>query len=204
VTAGGDPADYRQVQHFYGGPGSIITGHLKSTAVYDPSSQGAISSLGSSFATMLISGGDSLAVLYGPLVYQNGSYYLDGSSLTTITPTTDAWVSHAFSGLTSAAFSRASGSGGPNPDFSASGGAIQFGYFASNGTGGGRPTATSSGLDNWSASVTAVPEPTAALLMVVGLLAVVLLRGCSRTDAVRRLDHCSIPSSPSIRCLRLH
>jgi len=175
VATGGNPAEYRQVQHSYGGPGSIVSGHLQDAAIYDPASQGAISSLDFSFDIMLLNGGDSLTVAYGALLYQNGSYYGGGGLLTTITPTTNVWVSHTFSGLDSAAFSRLSGPAGATPDFSASGGAIQLGYFASNGTSGG-PTATLSGLDNWSMSVTPVPEPASALLLLIGLLAYGVLR----------------------------
>jgi hypothetical protein len=172
VSSGGNPGEYRQLQQSYGGPGSLITGHIFHGAQYDPATQGAISSVSYSFDLMLLNGGDSGTVGYGSLLFQGGSYYLGGNSvLTTIEPVRNLWVHHDLLPLFAGDFLDVSGSGA-HPDFSATGSPILFGYYGSNGTGISSPTSTLSGIDNWSANVTQVPlipEPTSVLLIVSGL-----------------------------------
>lgn len=187
VAVGGNPNEFRQVQHSYGGSGNIITGHLQSGAVYNPATQGAIADVDVAFDLMLINGGDSGAVAYGALLEQGGSFYTAGYVLTTIAPTTNVWVSHSFADLTTTDFTKLAGAGAAQPDFSVSGNPLQFGYFASNGTGIGRATMTLSGLDNWAVTVTpappaAVPEPSGIDLLTTGLIGLL----CAR----RRLATC--------------
>ena len=171
IGTGGNPNQYREVRHSYGGHGSIVTSHLRSGATYSPLSQGAIADIDFSADLALFDGGESLTVAYRFLVTQGDSIY---SSLTQFTPTSRGiWTSNSIHDMTSADFSKLLGTGPATPDFSANGGLIQFGYWASNGTGNNNPTSTNSGLDNWSVTVTtAVPEPasSALLLECLGLL----------------------------------
>jgi hypothetical protein len=145
----GHPNEYRWLQHYYGGPGNIITAHLREEVVYDPKKQGEISSIAFSFDLILFDGGDSEGVAYGNLIFQNGSYYAPNYVLTT----RFQWESHSITNLTATNFWLLSGPGPAYPDFSANGSPIQFGYYASNGTAISRPTSTNSGIDNWSVSI---------------------------------------------------
>lgn len=83
---------------------------------------------------------------------------------------TNAWQNRSSTGLTTADFS-------PffvlsHPDFSATGGVIEFGYVRTNTITGAVGT-VQDGIDNWSVNVTAspsgVPEPASVWLMGVGL-----------------------------------
>ena len=169
ILAGGDPGSYRQTQQTYGGPGDILTGHIFTGAQYAPSTEGAISQITYSFDLMLTDGGESGAVGYGLVILQNGTYYRQaGSTLTTIEPVRNVWVGHASSTLTTGDFSPILGIGA-QPDFSTGGAPISFGYFASNGTADSQPTGTSSGIDNWSVTISAVPEPTSFAMLAAGL-----------------------------------
>jgi len=149
VTNGGNPDEYRHLQHSYGGNGSIMTAHLQKEAIYDPGSQGAISTLALSFDLYLFDGGDSRAVDYRGLIFQNDSYYIGGYASILAAK----WESHSFTDLVASDFTLFVGTGPSIPDFSTTGSPLQFGYVASNGTSLSRPTSTQSGIDNWSVSI---------------------------------------------------
>jgi PEP-CTERM motif len=172
-TAGGNPGAFRQVDHSFNAQGSIISGHLFSLANYDPASQGAITQVDLAMDLILFDGGDSLVVAYGALLEQGGSFYTGGFVLTPIAPTTNVWEGRSILGLTETDFQLVGGGG--NPDFSISGASIQFGFYAANGTDFGA-TSTSSGIDNYSLTVTnadvggAVPEPSSLALLLAGVV----------------------------------
>lgn len=171
---GGNPDEYRWLQHSYGGPGSIITAHLRNGAIYDPAIEGAILNVVFSFDLILFDGGASNTVAYGGLAFQNNSYYRGGYALT---PSVNAgWQSGYSYDLFASDFVLLSGPGPAIPDFSSSGNPIHFGYYASNGTGLGFPTSTESGIDNWSASIHPVPVPNVVFLFGASIVGVM---GCN-------------------------
>jgi len=176
VSTGGKPNEYRHLQHSYGGPGNIITAHLRDGALYDPGSQEAILNLVFSFDLILFDGGSSNVVAYGGLIVQDNSFYIGGYELTPLSNDLNRWEGGYNLSLLASDFWLASGTGPANPDFFSSGSPIQFGYFASNGTGLNFPTSTDSGIDNWSASIQPVPVPTTILLFGTGLVGLI---GCN-------------------------
>jgi hypothetical protein len=169
TAAGGNPNAFRQLQHTYGGNGSIFTGHLRDGAIYDPATQGAVASISLSFDLIGFDFGASNAVSYQALLFQNGFYY-SSSEFRLIQAPSDQWKGFDLSDLEAADFFRLNGSG-ETPDFSATGALIQFGYSASNGTGNNQQTMTDSGIDNWSVRITSVPEPSSFFFLgLVGFL----------------------------------
>jgi len=79
-----------------------------------------------------------------------------------------AWDTLTMTGLTAAHF-RTWSNVNAHPDFSASGAPILLG-FATGNDNGGSTLSRAAGFDNWSMTVTQVPEPsTAVLLGIVGL-----------------------------------
>lgn len=178
VTVGGNPGAYRQVQHTYDA-GIIAVGHVKSAAVYDPSVTGAIQFIDYGFDLIHLNPPPSQAVAYGLVLLQAGAYYRTG--LDNIF--TDTWTSFGHTGLTSANFVLVAGSGPTNPDFSATGAPIAFGYASYNNNTGGAPDLVRlSGIDNWQVAVTTVPLPPAAWLLGTGV-AVVAARARLRRRA---------------------
>jgi hypothetical protein len=178
ISSGGNPGAYRQVQHTYGGlvnNGSIVVGHLMDGATYDPSIDGAVSTIDFSFDLILFDGGDSRTVAYGGLILQNNSYYSGGYTTTSTVPTTNVWESNSIEDLFASDFSLVMGAGPAQPDFSSSGSIIQFGYFSGNSTFPATQTTTLSGIDNWSTTInpSIVPIPPALYLFGTGLLGLI-------------------------------
>ncbi len=180
AVSGGNLGAYRNVQQHYGGDGGIWLGHWLDDATYNPSAQGAITTIDSSFDLILFDGGDSDTVAYMILLEQDGVVYQAGYTLTTIEPTINQWVHHAYSNLTADDFLDVF-SNTLHPDFSASGGLMELGFISANGTSGFSPTGTSSGIDNWSVSISSVPLPPAILFFVSGLLSIMGLRKSARS-----------------------
>jgi hypothetical protein len=171
TTSGGNTGAYRTLLHYYGGPGSIITAHLNSSALYQPVSHGAVASVSFSFDLLLVDGGDSNAVAYGALASQSGELYLSQSFLTTLSPMVGVWINRQASGLTPGDFSPLRPDA-PPLDLSATAPPVIFGYFASNGTASASSTSTQSGIDNWYVALTPVPEPATSSSLIVGIVAV--------------------------------
>ncbi len=156
--AGGNPGAHRSVTHSSAAgfaQGTVI--HTHATA-WDPASMGAITSLDMSIEVNCFNGGTSGAVAFGLVVVQGGVAYF-GPTFTALTGS--GWRTDlSATGLTAASFS---GSG--TLDFSATGGAISFGFFSSNGTGNGVPIASSSGVDNFVVTIVPAPGAGGALLL---------------------------------------
>lgn len=174
IASGGNPGQFRQVVHTYNA-GDIFVAHLNTGAVYDPSVAGAIVSIDFSYDLIHLNPPAGQAVAYGLVLRQNDSYYYR-SPLDTIFPAT--WTSFGATGLTAANFLRLTGSGPSNPNFSAGGGPMTFGYLSANSNTGGAPgIVRTSGIDNWRVSVTSVPLPATAWLLATACAAVAFRRG---------------------------
>lgn len=158
VTSGGNPDAFRRVTHSFC-LGSLDVGHLRVAAVYDPPTQGAVSTVSFAFDARHLNASPEVAVAYAGLLFQNGSYYIGP-----VDPVFgDGWTHFERSSLTAGDFSRVGPGPGPaTPDFSSAGAPIRFGYFTANSSQGGPcdpadpcsvPQFRESGIDNWSVVV---------------------------------------------------
>lgn len=161
MLTGGAPDEYRSVTHTWEitGPGvSIGFGNLRNGAGWNPSTQGAISSINYTFSAATFSAPYVNAIAYGIAIRQGGVWYTGGG----VGVLADGqW--HDFAGtLTQSSFVDATGTF--NPDFSAGGAALEFGFYTGNGGSGISfiDTATG-GVDNWSVEI--VPAPGVATLL---------------------------------------
>jgi hypothetical protein len=175
----GNPDSYQRITHNLagGGGGAITSTHINTTATYDPAVSGAITTLDYSEEARVLStefstyGGSS-----GPALRQGGFVY--AVSVGSAVPLRDdpmgalpsPYKNISFSGLTAANFGRVTGAlsidFGSNPDFSASGGLIEFGYVRNNSHTGPVLVTRVHAIDNWSATVNENPPPT--ILSVAG------------------------------------
>lgn len=168
---GGNPNEYRRVFNSVAGPSnSAIWGlHLYLPSSYDPATQGAVSSVCYSEDAILFAGAGS-GQASGMLIEQAGKYYVGPSHATAFA----VWTNISDPLLVQGNFSEIDLSSGAlngfsNPDFSAAGGTMQFGFFRANSTSGGAYT-RDGGIDNWSVCI--VPAPgSVALLAGAGCLA---------------------------------
>ena len=176
VVSGGHGGSYRLVRNtmVVSGQFAVVTGvHMSNQSYYDPSTQGGFASINYSedsknFLPLM---GTGLAILQG------GNFYVlrDPGLLYTLYD----WGTNVRNGIVASDMHRLDANGnlyaGDNPNFSASGSQMQFGFWRGNGSG-----TTSSGtfnyetgIDNWSVSLV-VPSPGA--LALVGMAAVLVSR----------------------------
>ena len=155
VTSGGNPGSFRQTTHIWTGGtdanGAALgfeAGHLRDGARHDPSRFGAIDHLDWSFDDKVISqvGGTPGVATFALL--RQGGYWFNHYDVNTA----GNWTAHSYRGLRATDFVNPS-AGPVNPDFSATGGLIEFGYGTANGTSTAVPITTKSGIDNWSVTV---------------------------------------------------
>jgi hypothetical protein len=175
----GNPTFHRETTHVFG-IGAIRVAHLRNVGgspfTYDPSSSGAINTISINYD--LVHRTPNLgAVGYGLLLRQNGKYYTNPIPPDNIFP--NAWSGFSHLGLTSANFFEllVPGTGVnvfSNPDFSATGSLIEFGYVTSNSHGGAGVIVTkTSGIDNYGLRLDTVPEPATLITTIVGSLTAV-------------------------------
>lgn len=153
ASSGGNPSEFRRVTHSYQA-GSIFVGHLFQEASYTPFTQGELLSLDFEYDLVQLNPVPSQAVAYGLLLVQNNTHYLSSTDLIF----DGTWTSFSRDGLGSSDFNLLPGSGSAALDFSESGSEIQFGYYSAN-TSVGTFQFRESGIDNWSVTITTVPEP---------------------------------------------
>jgi len=175
TASGGNPGEFYTVEHSYNG--EMVVGNL-SSLVLDPSLYGGFSSLSYAYDYIKISSTWAPgAIATSFVIYQNSAWYY--AAVTDFAYTNLTWQSKSMSGLTASQFSRTYLTllPGPvdapaNPDFSAAGAPMQFGFFTANSS--GFPISSSHGYDNFSVTATYpsgdTPEPgTAALLAAAGV-----------------------------------
>lgn len=172
---GGNPNEYRRVRNNLVASGSnaaIFGFHMNVNAFYDPSNQGAISSILYSedsinfISNTIIPGngqGTGLAILQGGKYFrlQTPALVMPYTNFSTWGPNnapsilaTDMWEVTPSGTLLS----------NSNPDFSASGGVMQLGFWRGNSGNGSYNT--DCGIDNWHVQI--VPAPGAAALVGLG------------------------------------
>ncbi len=156
---------------------TIFDGLINNGFTYNPSTSGAITSLGFSLdsyvtftsGTVVLSNASGRALLE-----QNGNFYLDVITGPTFSSAT--WQTVSATGLTASDFCLFSFSSNTedctqHPDFSSSGGLIDFGFM----TGLGHSNTLGTGTfdkysDNLSYTLTTVPEPSTAYLLIPALV----------------------------------
>ncbi|RME05987.1 MAG: hypothetical protein D6812_02265, partial [Deltaproteobacteria bacterium] len=162
--SGGNPGAYREFSAVRTTPSPTSTfvrqAHLRNGAIFDPATEGAITSLSYTFdiLSLPISGSGYVSFALGLLLYQNGAYYIAGGFGYTST----GWRRIQQSFTSSISFYRIAGSGPDHPDFSASGAPIRFGFFSQVFFATGGIGTKVGGIDNWSVTMNftaPVPEP---------------------------------------------
>ncbi|MFH1314064.1 MAG: hypothetical protein ABIJ00_12675 [Candidatus Eisenbacteria bacterium] len=161
-SAGGNPGSFRWYTHTVNEPtpteGSLIhVYHIREDAVWDPSADGPIESVGFSedrmteeITSTIMIGGTIALRQNGVFFWSNTAYTIDHGG----------WQTLSAGGLLSSDF-RASVDSTLHPDFTTMGEPIYFGFMRANSRDAGYPgtVTTSGGTDNSSVSVT--PSPVA-------------------------------------------
>ena len=177
ISTGGNPGAYMQISlSMAAADGYSVLWAFNSSAVYDPSAA-AIDTVG--YREDLLQGGSPQAA--GAALLQNGLRYYryawttEASVWTTRIATPDVGATgYLLDG------SQINGVNPLNPDFSILGAPITFGFFRNiSGTALSSFTTTSR-LDNWTTTVTPVPEPSAASLLIAAMVLVGALRIAKR------------------------
>jgi hypothetical protein len=172
--SGGNPGAYRLINlSMTAGTGGVGLHAFKSSAVYDPSIQGAIASVAFSEDLRMVSGSVP-GMSSGSVLLQNGLRYYrwcwetDSVSWTTRIAEGTGAPNYLLDGL------QDNGTNPLRPDFSENGAPITFGYFRNIQGIAGTDFFMTSGIDNWTTTVVAVPEPAVWQLVVLGGLFVFL------------------------------
>jgi hypothetical protein len=177
VLTGGNTNEYWRVGHNLvvgsAGNGALFSLHMKASAIYDPSTQGAISTINYSEDSIAFAGpgnvqGSGLAIIQG------GRYYLQRNPILVMPlPTFANWTTQSAPGLVASDLYElipATGTliPGNNPDFSGTGSPMQLGFWRGNSNNGS--VSTDAGIDNWTVEI--VPAPgTVGLLAMGGVMA---------------------------------
>ena len=132
--------------------GALWSAHFRNGAVYDPSTQGPIGSIDYAERAKRIFG-SPLGQSAGIAIRQNGMVFVAQVGTTPEDAFTrkeaKALKANGFGVLTEGGFP-----GGASPDFSASGGPIEFGFVRGNSTGAGGPAYTLiAAIDDWAVQV---------------------------------------------------
>jgi hypothetical protein len=140
---------------------------MKTSAVYDPQTMGAITSIDYSEEAISLQGWGAVQGT-GPAILQDGKYYFYGGGYTPLVTglPLNEWRPLSATGLQAGHFSLY---GGPefHPDLSAAGSPITFGFWRGTTAGGGTYVA---GIDDWTITVhdganPTVPEPASLCLL---------------------------------------
>lgn len=175
---GGNPGSNWQHQYSVPAGNALPTrvreANIYTAATYNPAQSGALASLSISFDVQVVftSFTDGTAGFLIPALMQGGHVYRQ--AVGAIGPLSPNWSPRSFTSTAAADWTEQDTNA--NPDFSATGGAMQFGYLFSlgtvcpNTTQGCRATAAGSALDNFhvDAIAASVPEPASWLLLMAG------------------------------------
>jgi hypothetical protein len=175
-SSGGSPGFYRLTSYSltHSGQqtyGTVYVLNAFQGLTYTPSLEGAITSLGyAEDHTRLSASWSPSLVGAQPALVQDGKYYVGPGF--NFGPADNSWQTHSATLLLASDFMELSGTTaipGSYPDFGASGGTIAFGYARANST--SFSASLSHGIDDWRYTLTTVPEPSHALLLLGGLAA---------------------------------
>ena len=180
IASGGNGGAYRHMTHFItNGPGStrIFQFHRYGGGSYDPTLSGAIGSIDYSESRLQLNSPFPGSAIGARLAVEQGGVVYMGPGMTYSHSGIGNWVDATLTGLTETDFIdplQLTGLGGPggtsNPDVSATGAEMFFGYMRSNCCGG--DITTTHGIDNWSVTVNEaieIAEPGIAILFGFGL-----------------------------------
>ncbi len=178
-TSGGNPGNYRRMEVTYPGGGTIYQFHALSGATWDPSVQGEIEGINASFD--LNKYATDSPNFWVALRQGNTVFRLETA---VVASTLNTWQNFNYTNLVQNSFREGivgiSGNvgsfgfdGNNHPNFTTSGGPIQFGFMLISGAGVGSP-ARIGGIDNF--SLTVIPEPASMALMGLGTLLIVSRR----------------------------
>ena len=174
LAAGGNPGAYRFTTINFNGngvAGAQAVGELNVTNVWNFATQGVLNTIAFRIDNQLANSpaGSSIQLLFG--VRQNNVTYYNAS----FSPVGPAWQTSSVSGLTQANFGSAFVTGAPQPNFAATTGILEVGYFVSAFTvSGGSATMNNDNfcaVGNGSLNECAnVPEPASMALLGSALL----------------------------------
>lgn len=170
----GSPAPYRHTTHSWDTTHSgvsIFFAHLAPAFIYAPAVHGPVTSLDYSFDYKAFSAPYVGAVGVNLVILQDGNYYTRPSYAAV---PGNPWTHAAHTSLIASDFTLFGGTG--NPDFSASGAPLTFGYFTGNGGSGiAAHLVATAGIDNFAVALNTVPEPS-ALAIAAGLVPALVRR----------------------------
>lgn len=173
MPVGGNPTQYRIIRHNLvvsnPGNGHYTSVHIKPTATYDPSSQGAISYIDYSEDSLNLLNQPGNGQGSGLAILQGGKYYIQRNPILVMPYSGySTWAANVANGLLATDLYEIDNTGfmNPisNPDFSASGGIMQLGFWRGNSGNGSYNTEC--GIDNWNVNI--VPSPASIALMGMG------------------------------------
>lgn len=179
LLAGGNPNEYMEIELtlIASAPGGgVFSLNLHNSAFYDPSTQGFITQIDYSEDSINLqpaSTGDNQTT--GMLIEQGGKVFVQRNPVLVMpNPTFSQWAPNASPGLVAGDLWELTPAGllvsSSNPDFSVTGGVMQFGFYR--GASSGNFVGTDirlAGIDNWRVRI--IPTPGTATLLLIGGLA---------------------------------
>jgi hypothetical protein len=177
IPVGGNPNEYRIIRNNLNinGAGSLVLGvHMNNTAFYNPVTQGAVTSINYSEDSInFLNQAGSNGQGSGLAIVQNGNTYVMRNPILVMPYSGySTWTFNPAAGLVASDLWMIDNAGnlysGLNPDFSATGGIMQLGFWRGNSSGSATSGTFNSecGIDNWHVEI--VPTPGAAAVLGLG------------------------------------